>query len=75
MAKPILVVRVPFESNERHQFIKDRLTRKMEDYHVLLISERINPIDTIRFECYNDVSGLSDIDIQELIKSIKDGEA
>jgi hypothetical protein len=67
MAKPILVVR----ANVPHDMI-DKLAKKLSkqfyDYHVLTILDKdiINPV----FETYNDCSGLSDIDIRELIKNI-----
>lgn len=70
-AKPILVVRLPYTSREHQDETQDQLSAKMPDYHVLTVMEWVNKLDVVRFECYNDISGLNDIDIQELIDEIK----
>jgi hypothetical protein len=64
MAKPILIVRTNIDYNSISD-LADKLSKQFNDYHVLVVKQ--NVIDPI-FETYNDCSGLSDIDIRELIK-------
>ena len=65
MAKPILIVR----ANIPHEFIDElslELSEQFNDYHVLVILDL--EIDKPVFETYNDCKGLTDIDIEKLIK-------
>lgn len=76
MAKPILIIRVPHcqdKGKERVQNTADFVTQKLNNaYHVLVLEEERTEA---RFECYNDVNGLPDVDInvllQEYYKSLK----
>lgn len=65
MAKPILIVR----ANIPHEFIDKlslELSEQFDDYHVLVVLD--TEIDKPVFETYNDCKGLTDIDIEKLIK-------
>jgi hypothetical protein len=70
MAKPILVIRVPFSFNDRNV---DTVTEKAKsvtdnEYHIIIVAEDSTEI---KFETYNDIKGLTDVDIEELIKTLK----
>lgn len=69
MAKPILVLNMPYEDRVTREVIEEIIESiKREtnnDYHVLAISSCQNTNTT--FECLNDCKGLPDVDIEELI--------
>lgn len=70
MAKPILVIRVPFDFNDRNVDTVTELARATTDneYHIIIVDEDSTEI---KFETYNDIKGLTDVDIEELIKTLK----
>ncbi len=70
MAKPILVVRAntPFDMIGK---LSLKLSKQFNDYHVLFVYD---DIDKPVFETYNDCKGLTDIDIEKLIKEFNNGK-
>lgn len=75
MAKPILIVKFPeYQYNDMGESEVNRfvsvLTEKFNDYHVLSYTSLV---DEIEFSCYNDCSGLKDVDIKKLIEDLKNG--
>jgi len=72
MAKPILVIRVPISQLdiESMKDVDNKISSKLQnEYHVLVVN--MPEGDTFSIECFNDCKGLPDVDIEELIKSIK----
>ena len=70
MAKPILVIRLPVDFHDRNiGTITDSAKSATDnEYHIILVAEDSTEI---KFETYNDIKGLTDVDIEELIKTIK----
>lgn len=69
MAKPICVVKLPnYTATEKHVFVREALTEQLIDYHVIVVK---TCQESVTFETHNDVSGLSDVQISELINSLK----
>ena len=70
MAKPILVIRLPFDFHERNSesVIENVKSVIDNEYHIILVAEDSTEI---KFETYNDIKGLTDVDIEELIKTLK----
>lgn len=70
MAKPILVVDIPVEQLERSSKIEEYIkTKTGNEYHILLRG-MASPAHGI--QCFNDCSGLEDIEIEKLINEIKE---
>jgi hypothetical protein len=72
MAKPILVVTlsgiITNQNNEKCKEIKDRLSKQLKnEYHVLVVIDSYLK-KSLKIECFNDISGLDDVDIRKLIK-------
>jgi hypothetical protein len=68
MAKPIFVIRVSVTDNaDLIDNLALRMRQRLFDYHVLTVLSRNLSKHEVAFECYNDSSGLSDVDIQQLI--------
>lgn len=75
MAKPILIIKIPvYQYNDMGEAEFNRFTsgliEQFNDYHVLSYTSLV---DEIEFNCYNDCSGLKDIDIKKLIEDLKNG--
>lgn len=74
MAKPILLFRLPDEFRNEGTKLREYAEKQLDnEYHILIIAS--SESQTLTIECFNDVKGLPDIDIEALIKSIKNGEA
>ena len=71
MAKPILVIELPklhrdkLNSSELEDLFKKVSEQVKEEYHVLIVFK--DSISCPELKTLNDVSGLPDIDIKELI--------
>lgn len=69
MTKPIFVARLNREYlNRDNEDVIEALGKELYDYHVLVVPA---DQDSHSFECYNDCKGSPDIDIENLIKSLK----
>jgi hypothetical protein len=72
MAKPIFIVRIP-QANLPFNFDSQGLAKRIKkglsnQYHVMV---QVDPdITETKFECFNDVNGLPNIDIYKLIKEL-----
>jgi len=72
MASPILHVKIPVNVYQDNENICDNLIESFKEY--IVFCEISFKVDEIEFKCHNDCSGLSDIDIRELIKNISNGK-
>lgn len=74
MAKPIFILNVPFDLVDEVKIkdIYESLSDKLYDYHVII---NLNAsIKEYEYLTYNDCKGLTDVDIEKLIKDFKNGK-
>lgn len=72
MAKPIILLTIPIDViksglNPRADIIEKIKADTDNEYHVLIL---IDNVDKAKIECVNDSKGLTDVDIEKLIKEI-----
>lgn len=73
MAKPILVIKIPAGFLRECEKVKEAFKKETDnEYHVIITATP--EVEVMTIECFNDAKGLPDIDIEALIKSIKNGE-
>ena len=68
MAKPILIIRFGRDIDpERANMNAEKMSERIgSEYHIFCV--RTNTEDEVKFECLNDCKGLTDVDIEKLIK-------